>query len=222
VSASAPLKPYLAKTRVVPLGISVEKRENSRALVAGIRNRHPGKKLVFAMGRLVPYKGFDTLVRAARRMPHDVAVLIGGDGPERESLHRLIASEGVNGKVQLLGRLSDADAEAHLDATDVFCLPSVSRAEAFGVVLLEAMRAGKPIVASDIPGSGVGWVNEHGVTGINVPPGDPQAVAAAVANILADATGYHRYCEASRLRFLQTFTRERMVLETLAVVESVI
>ena len=109
------------------------------------------------------------------------------------------------------GRIAEHELAAHFDATDIFCLPSDSKAEAFGVVLLEGMRAGKPIVASDIEGSGVGWVNEHGKTGLNVPPAEVTQLVAAIKSLLEDPLRAAEYGTAARLRYLEHFTAQRMV-----------
>jgi rhamnosyl/mannosyltransferase len=104
---------------------------------------------------------------------------------ERE-LAGKIHEEGLDGKVVLLGNVPSSVLGAYFEACDVFCLPSTEKAEAFGVVLLEAMHFGKPIVATQIPGSGVDWVNRHGETGYNVPRRDPGALAGALQAICSD------------------------------------
>jgi glycosyltransferase involved in cell wall biosynthesis len=220
-ATSTPLRPFATKTHVVPIGISAKGAESAPGMVASIKERYRNKKLVFSLGRLVPYKGFDTLIRAARSLPDHVALAIGGDGPQRLVLRELINTERVAGKVTLLGRLSDADVAAYMDASDIFCLPSINRAEAFGVVLLEAMRAGKPIVATNIPGSGVSWVNDHGTTGLNVEPGNATALARAIVEVLGDSGRYRKFCKAAHARFLDHFTRERMVSSTLDIFQKV-
>jgi glycosyltransferase involved in cell wall biosynthesis len=91
---------------------------------------------------------------------------------------------------------------------DVFCLPSTSRAEAFGVALVEAMAAGKPAVASDIPGSGVGWVN---ACGLGVPPRDPLALAAGLRRVLDDRELAARMGREARQRYLDLFTANAMI-----------
>jgi rhamnosyl/mannosyltransferase len=154
--------------------------------VAAVRQRLGGRKIVFSLGRLVPYKGFDVLVDAAKSLPEDVGVMIGGGGPLAASLEARIVAAGLSEKVVLTGRVPDAALPDCLAACDVFCLSSVNRAEMFGIVQLEAMAFGKPVVATDIPGSGVPWVNRHGETGLVVPPGDAAKLAAALTAILAD------------------------------------
>ena len=90
-------------------------------------------------------------------------------------------------------------------------MPSINRAEAFGVAMLEAMSAGRPIVCSDIPGSAMPWVNQHGVTGLTVHPGVPRKLAEALRHLLADTELRQRLGRAARERYLQHFTSQDMV-----------
>jgi glycosyltransferase involved in cell wall biosynthesis len=153
----------------------------------------------------VPYKGFDVLINAAKNLCNDSVVVIVGSGPLEHELHQAIAISGANERVVLAGRLSDAALhELFLQAT-VYCLPSTSRAEAFGVVLLEAMSYGLPIVATDIPGSGVPWVNQHGVSGLNVQVRDVNALVTALNKILTCDRLRRRLSDGARQRFLTEF-----------------
>lgn len=125
------------------------------------------------------------LIRAAGRTKR-VAVQIVGDGNLRAHLQRAIRRKGLENRVLLRGGLSNVMLQALFATCHVFCLPSLERTEAFGVVLLEAMRYGKPIVASDIPGSGPGWVVRIGECGWLVPPGDVDALAIQMENLAAN------------------------------------
>ena len=144
----------------------------------------PGCLRVLAVGRLTYYKGFDVLIRAAGRTK-GVAVQIVGHGNLRPQLQRAIRQRGLETRVSLRGGLSDEMLQALFATCDVFCLPSLERTEAFGVVLLEAMRYGKPIIASHIPGSGPGWVVQEGDCGWLVPPGDVDALRIRMKNLVA-------------------------------------
>ncbi len=180
---------FAGKSAVVPFCVDASMarpQDAAPAAVAAVRARFDDRPLVFALGRLVPYKGFDVLIDAAAKLPGNVAVAIGGAGPLHDALAARIAAAGLTDRVFLPGRIADADLAAWLAACDVFCLPSVSRAEMFGIVQLEAMAGGKPVVSTDIPGSGVPWVNRHGETGLVVPPGDACALADALGALLAD------------------------------------
>jgi glycosyltransferase involved in cell wall biosynthesis len=209
--ASPWLSRFATKVRAIPIGIQDDGSNADPSAVAALRARFGNRRIVFALGRMVYYKGFDHLIDAARATPNDAVIVIGGAGPMLDRLRASVATKGLADKVFLPGRISGEAIAAYFDVAELFCLPSDSRAEAFGVVLLEAMRAGKPIVASDIPGSGVPWVNMHGTTGLNVPVGDSRALGAAISTILGDRE-FARQCGLrARQRYLEQFTAEKMV-----------
>ncbi len=176
------------------------------ALTAAIRARFPGKRIVFSLGRLIYYKGFETLIEAAARLPGDYAVIIGGTGPLKDALAARIAALGLEGRAILAGRVPEAELSSWYAACDLFCLPSTHRSEMFGIVMLEAMAFGKPIVSTAIPRSGVTWVNEDGVTGLTVPPGDPAALAAAIVKAGSDPALYARFSGNCRLAVRERFS----------------
>ncbi len=214
-AASVPLQPWRNKVAVVPIGISDEEGRVVPAKVAAVRQLAHGRRIVFALGRMTYYKGFDVLIDAAAGLADDCAVLIGGDGELLEHYRQIVRSRGLSGRVQLLGHVHDDDLPSLFQACDVFCMPSTVRAEAYGVAMVEAMVMGKPIVASDIAGSGVPWVNVHGTTGLNVPVRDGRALAEALSTLLHDKALRDRCGVAARERYLREFNAERMTRRTL-------
>lgn len=215
--SSAALAPWREKVRVIPLGLPPSSDPSGHLLPAGEgKALWPGSGLrLLAVGRLSYFKGFDVLLRALAQVPDANLVLI-GDGECSRDLRKLARELGVEARVNFVGRIDmDATGQALLESAytsaDVFCLPSTERAESFGLVLLEAMRAGKPAIASDIPGSGVGFVVRDGETGLLVPPGDINALAAAIRMLAADANLRQRLGEAGRQRFQQEFRLDRIV-----------
>jgi rhamnosyl/mannosyltransferase len=161
------------------------------------------------------YKGFDVLIAAARHLPDDCVVLVGGEGELLETYRHAIARQGLAGKVHLLGHVNDDELPSYFEACNLFCMPSTVRAEAYGVAILEAMVMGKAIVATDIPGSGVPWVNQHGVTGLNAPVQQPQALAAQICSLLADQPRATRLAAAARARYEAEFNAPLMTRRTL-------
>lgn len=186
-----------------------------------LQAKYPGKKIIFSLGRLVPYKGFEYLIRAALSLPDDYIVLIGGEGPLRYELEGCIETWGANDKVKLLGRIPEENLPAYYQACTLFCLPSVQKTEAFGIVQIEAMSCGKPVVATDIPESGVPWVNEHGVSGLNVPPKEPELLAGAILEITKDKDTYRRYSQNAYDRYKSVFTEAKMIEQIIRYYEQI-
>lgn len=193
---------------VLPVGISAEK-------VAVIMERYKGKHLIFSLGRLVDYKGYEYLIRSARYLDNSFQIVIGGKGPLHESLTVLIRELGVEDRVTLLGYVSDEEVPAYYAAADIFCLSSIWKTEAFAIVQIEAMSCGTPIVSTYIPGSGVSWVNQDGVSGLVVEKENPEALAEAFEKIITDPILKKRLSEGSRKRFETHFIRDKMVEKSL-------
>jgi rhamnosyl/mannosyltransferase len=211
--ASKALQSVRHKVHVIPLGID-EPVVDAKQLAA-VQARIQGRPLVFALGRHTYYKGFDVLVRAAAQLPPEALVVIGGDGPERPRLQALVTELGLQDRVWLPGRLDDEELHAWHAAATLFCLPSVARSEAFGVAMVEAMAAGKAVVATAIEGSGVPWVNIDGVSGLNAKPGDSASLAVALQTVLQSAQQREAYGLAARTRFQNELRGERMLAQTL-------
>lgn len=181
--------------------VSLSDEEKRRA--EELKRRYAGKCLLFAVGRHVPYKGMEYLVRASKLLPDEYAVCIGGEGELTPSLKELAAGDE---KVQFLGRLPDGELKAYLLACDIFCFPSITKNEAFGIALAEAMSFAKPSVTFTIEGSGVNYVSLNGVTGIEVKNGDVEAYAAAIRKLKEDEALREAYGKAAREREQELFT----------------
>jgi phosphatidylinositol alpha-mannosyltransferase len=145
-----------------------------------VEPRKPDGPTIAFVGRHEPRKGLAVLLEAMADLPPDVHLWIGGTGPETSTLQ---ARHAGDPRVEWLGRLSEAEKAAHLRGADVFCAPSLG-GESFGVVLLEAMAARTPIVASDLPG--YRNVARPDVDALLVPPGDVRALVAALRRVLTD------------------------------------
>lgn len=209
LSESPHLRRVQHKTVCLPIGVSPVLPDADAA--QKIRDKYNGRKIVFSLGRLVAYKGYPFLISAARYLSDDYVVLIGGSGAMKEELEEQIEAQGLRGKVELLGRVSDEDLPAYYGACSVFCLSSVQKTEAFGIVQIEAMSCGKPVVATKIPQSGVAWVNAHEVSGLNVEPGDAEALAKAIEKATNSETDYQRYAAGAEKRYKELFTKEKMI-----------
>jgi glycosyltransferase involved in cell wall biosynthesis len=214
LAASSPvLRPWQHKCVVIPFGI--EERAVSEQVLrrADAVRREEGRPIVLFVGRLVSYKGVDVLLDAMREIPA-VALLV-GEGPERAALQRTAEAQGVGDRVRFLGEVSNDELAALYRACDLLVLPSVTRQEAFGVVLLEAMACGKPVVSTDLA-TGSGWVNQDGETGFVVPPRNAAALHEAIGRLVAEPELRESLGDGARRRVRSVFALDRMIESILA------
>lgn len=208
VEGSKYLKKHRGKISVVPLGLDTAKFTVSKAKVKEIRDKSGDRPIIFSLGRLIYYKGYEYLIEAMKDV--GACLLIGGCGPLGEKLQRQAGNLNIKRKIYFLGEIKNEDLGSYYRACDVFCLPSVYKSEAFGLVQVEAMFFGKPVVSTDIEGSGVGWVNRNGVTGITVPPRDSGALAAALNGIIGDPGLREKLAANGKRTFEENFTIKMM------------
>ncbi|MCS7222431.1 MAG: glycosyltransferase [Anaerolineae bacterium] len=202
------LQPVRDRCTVVPLGVDL-----SRFTVPA-RHMHTPPTLLF-VGKLRYYKGLDTLLRAMPQVPQARLVIV-GDGPMREVWQRLAAQLRLEPRVQFVGEVSDVELPSYYANADLFVLPANARAEAFGTVLLEAMASGLPVISTEL-GTGTSWVNQDGVTGRVVPPGDPDTLAAVLRELLAAPSQLVQMGKAARARVEAEFSLSAMVRRVEAV-----
>jgi len=208
LQTSPTLSSFRTRCHIIPYGIRVEDFKRSDPIaVRHLRQQH-GDRLILSVGRLVYYKGFEYLIRAMTKV-HG-RLLIVGDGPLRNRLQALAISLGIPDRVTFLGEIPNQLLSACYHATRLFVLPSVARSEAFGIVQLEAMACGKPVVNTSLD-SGVPFVSLDGITGFTVPPADPDALARAINILLEDPALNSQFGEAARRRVEREFTLELMV-----------
>jgi glycosyltransferase involved in cell wall biosynthesis len=202
------LRRYRDRIDVVPFGIVAEAAEDSviRGRADGIRQRLQGPIVLFA-GRLVAYKGVDVLIDAIAGLP--VTLVVAGDGPMRSSWTTRAARTPGRQRIVFTGEIPDEELRAYFRASDMLVLPSITRAEAFGLVQLEAMVNGKPVISTALP-TGVPWVNRDEVTGLVVRPGDASALRAAIQRLATDAQLRVRLGAAGARRAREDFAIERM------------
>jgi glycosyltransferase involved in cell wall biosynthesis len=216
VEHSPILNPWRNRCRVIPFGVDPNLfTEESPSEINRIRSLF-GPKIVLGVGRLVSYKGFRYLVEAMQSV--DANLILIGEGPLKAELEYRARSLGVSHKISILSGIQDI--RPYYRAADVFALPSCARTEAFGIVQLEAMASGKPVVNTNLD-SGVPFVSPHGITGLTVPPKDPSALANAINTILNDRVLAAIYGSAARKRILAEFTLTSMVQRTLEVYNDV-
>jgi rhamnosyl/mannosyltransferase len=216
LDSSPMLARYRDRCEVIPMAIAPEQFATADPdEVAGIRRRY-GDRIVLGVGRLVYYKGLEFLVRAMRDIRGHLVIV--GQGPMHDTLVEEIRASGVEDRVSLVGHVADTVPYYH--AARVFALPSHLRSEAFGIVQLEAMASGLPVVNTRIP-SGVPGVSVDGVTGLTVPPADPTALARAIGELLDDPERARRLGDAGRRRVAELYSLDGMTARTLALYERI-
>jgi rhamnosyl/mannosyltransferase len=211
---------YRDKVEVIPYMVDVERyrHDATRPLVRAIRAWAGAAPVALYVGRLVYYKGLDYLLDAVARVP-ELRIVIAGDGVLRESLRAHAEQLGLRDRIYWTGALSEEDVSAVYSGADFFVLPSTHRTEAFGLVQVEAMAAGLPVVSTRL-GTGVEIVNEDGVSGILVAPADAAALAEALRLLATDGAARARL-SAGALRRAADFTPARLAPRYRALYERV-
>ncbi len=200
---SKPLLSYSNKLEVIPLGLPALSSVNTDTFTEA----QPLNCLM--IGRLTYYKGHQLIIDALSKLKQKnvcINLKIVGNGELKTKLTQQIIRLGLTKQVQMLGSLSTKVLQAELNATDLLCLPSIERTEAFGVVLLEAMRAGKPCLVTDVPGSGMSWVVQDGVTGFVVKHNDVISLAAKLSEISHNKFILAKLGANGKQRFEEHFT----------------
>ena len=223
LNTSSALADFKDKCHIIPLGLDPDRLKKPDD--AGLRWAETvwgqPEKRILVIGRLTYYKGHDVMLDASTALP-DCRILIVGNGERESSLQRRIHTLGLSNNVSLLGFLPESDLHTLISTCDCLCLPSVERTEAFGMVLLEAMRYGKPVVASDIHGSGIGWVVEDGVTGFLVPPGDPVLLAGSLKKLFDRPELKSQMGRSALERFLGVFQIDHVAQEIILLYHQVL
>lgn len=207
---SRPLQPFKEKVRIVPNAMDEKTfvlRGDDQNKIEELKAQYNHKKIVFFIGRHIQYKGLPCLLEAEKLVKSDCVFIIAGSGPLTNELKSSCASD----RVHFVGRLNDDNLRWHFYAASVFAFPSITKNEAFGVALAEAMYCFTPPVTFTIDGSGVNWVNLNGVTGIEVPNKDVNQYAIALDKLLADEALAVRYADAAHKRVVENFTIPKMM-----------
>jgi rhamnosyl/mannosyltransferase len=218
VRTSSVLSRYHDRCQIIPLGIAVEDFTRCAPEMAAAVRRQYGDRLIVSVGRLVYYKGLEYLIRAMTRVRGTLLII--GEGPLLGTLSKLTSELGMADRVHFLGGVDQEYLVSCYHASDAFVLASVARSEAFGIVQIEAMAAGLPVVNTRLD-SGVPYVSVHSQTGLTVPPADPEALASAINKLLDDEGLRRRLGAAGQLRARQEFSLETMVRRTRKLYEAV-
>jgi rhamnosyl/mannosyltransferase len=207
VETSAYLSRFRDKVEIVPLGIQPGRFLGESPAASAIRRTY-GAPLLLFVGRLRYYKGLDVLIRAMPRVSARLVVV--GTGPMESAWRQLAWEVGVGDRVIFVGDVSDEELPGYYQACDVFVLPASERSEAYGLVQLEAMASGRPVICTEL-GTGTSYINRDGVTGLVVPARDAEALAAACNRLLNDDEARRDMGARGRERVLAEFTVDTMV-----------
>lgn len=213
-SSSVTLRPHLHKTEVIPLGnplnLEASKSPEVDAFASELKNKY-GAPLTLSVGRLIYYKGFEYAIRAIKDT--EANLLIIGQGPLLNSLKKEVHELGVQDRVFFLGGLTDEQMCGAYKACDIYLMPSIARSEAFGLVQLEAMSFGKPVINTKLD-SGVPYVSLDNLTGLTVPPRNSSALASAINKLLGDRKLLETFGKAAKLRADSEFSPKLMAQRT--------
>jgi glycosyltransferase involved in cell wall biosynthesis len=213
LALSTELEGYESKVEVIPFGIDRSRWEMVPPAPPGAAPR------AIFIGRLVAYKGLDILLRALERVP-EVRLDVVGSGPEGPRLRTLAQALAIADRVRWYGEYPDEDLPRRMADADFLVLPSVTVEEMFGLVVLEAMAAGRPVITTALP-SAVREVNVPDVTGLEVPLRDVAALAEALEALSYDPGRRREMGEAGRKRVAELFSQETMAARHIELYERV-
>ncbi len=214
IDSSPYLRQFRKKCVIIPYGISMQEYDAVPRLPILTEQLHDtqAKKILFT-GRLVYYKGADILLEAFAKVHSNSELYLAGTGVLETSLQARAEQLGIAERVHFLGKLDTPQLRAAFADTDIFVLPSVANSEAFGIVQLEAMVYGKPVINTALP-TGVPLVSLHGETGLTVPPRNADALAEAMDKLLSDDALRKQYGDAARARIASTFSIDKVLAQT--------
>jgi rhamnosyl/mannosyltransferase len=217
------LQRYRGKLDVLPMGIEVDSYLRPTPIAwrhAQRLKKEHGEPLWLAVGRLVYYKGLHNAIRALALVPGKLMVV--GNGPLERELKQLAEEVGVAGRVIWSGWVGEEELIGAYHAATAFWFPSNERSEGFGLVQVEAMASGCPVINTAIPHSGVPWVSKHGETGLTVPVNDAAALAAASRRLLDERRLRDRLASAARELAAARFDHRVMAEQSLQVYREVV
>jgi rhamnosyl/mannosyltransferase len=210
INGSDFLPEYREKCRILPYGITVEDYLNiDRKPILTEKLTDKNSVKVFFTGRLVYYKGVDVLLKAFR-LVNGCELFIAGTGELEAELKAYAKEHNMEDKVHFLGFLPDDELKQAYADCDIFVLPSVAKSEAFGIVQLEAMVYGKPVINTLLP-SGVPHVSIHKKTGLTVPPSDFESLSAAILALARNRELREEYGKNAADRVMENFNEKDII-----------
>jgi rhamnosyl/mannosyltransferase len=208
------LRHYKSKCEVIPIGIHLDwtNTELDLKIQDNIPKKIKNKLMILFVGRLVVYKGIEYLIQAMKFVENGSLIII-GSGPLQNSLKKLILELDLESKIKMIPEVDEKTLQAYYKTCDIFVLPSINETEAYGIVQIEAMACGKPLICTEL-GTGTSYINQHNLTGLVVPPKDSNALAQAINEIINNIELRERLGTNGRERAFEKFTSDKMIKQT--------
>lgn len=211
INGSEFLSEYRCKCRILPYGFNPEEYLNiSKTPFLTEKATNPDCVKIFFTGRLVYYKGVDVLIKAIRRVSYNCELFIAGTGVLENELKEKVCKYNISDRVHFLGFLPEEQLKQAYADCDIFVLPSVEKSEAFGIVQLEAMIYGKPVINTRLP-SGVPYVSIHGKTGLTVQPKNHRQLAEAIELLCRNRNVRKQLGKSAHERVMTEFNEEIII-----------
>lgn len=208
---SEDLKNYCHKIKVLPNVVNTEKFTLSKKNIINIekiKKKYQNKKILFFLGRHVPYKGLEYLIEASKYIDDSAIILIAGEGPLTPKLKEMSRN---NKNIEFLGKLTDDEVKEYLNISYLFVFPSITKNEAFGIALAEALYCGVPAVVFKIKGSGVNWVNKDGYTGYMAENKNIKEYAEKVNYLIKNESVRNKMSENAKQWIRDNFMKDSMI-----------
>lgn len=219
IDGSAYLAPYKDKCVIIPFGVDPEIEAKADEWLAqkiskdSVKEQNRCIRFLF-VGRLIYYKGCKVLLEAFCQVSNAELIIV-GDGVLEKELKELANQYLVSDKIKFVGNIGKEELERHFAECDVFVLPSIARSEAFGLVQIEAMSYGKPVINTNLP-SGVPYVSIHKETGLTVEPGDVNGLADAMNWMVQHPNQRKIMGEKARRRVKEEYQMDQMMEKILS------
>lgn len=215
------LRHYINKCEVIPIGINLDwtltNPESEDRIKVSTEN---DKRMILFVGRLVIYKGIEYLIQAMKFIENSMLVII-GSGPLEKSLKKLIKELNLDSKIKMIPEVGEKTLYKYYKACDIFVLPSINEAEAYGIVQIEAMACGKPLICTEL-GTGTTFINQNRITGLVVPPRDSKSLSDAIMELMNDVKLRSQFGTHGKERAFSEFSAERMISRTYELYQSLL
>lgn len=207
------LEPFKSKLSYLAIGLDIDISSFNKELAIKINTEYKSKKKLVYVGRFVYYKGIEYLIKSMSLVKSDCVLFLIGNGDLQNKIAKLVNELSLVDKVVFLGELDDISKFTYIKSSDMLVLPSIYKTEAYGIVQVEAMALGVPVLSTRIEGSGVDWVNKDGESGFTVAPESSIEIAKAIDKVFLNSDIQIKISEGAKKRYNTLFTRDKMISE---------